>query len=239
MALTKEVFDSLPESVQSDYELSGDEYVTKDSLKTSALKASLNNLDSKLKATEKEKADQEAAKAAEITAGIDAALAEAVASGDTKAQLKLEREKLDDERKRLDGDKEGLLSQRKSMAKDKEKNVINKLSLKVTDRWRPTFKRLMKDYVRVDPETMLVTFLNDDGSASSLNEESFYSEFLLKSEDLKPMLKGYVPTVGAGLANGSTDGGASRKDPKKMTEKEKLQWKNEDPLGFKQHYKLK
>lgn len=239
MALTKEVFDSLPESVQSDYELSGDQYVTKDSLKTSALKASLNNLDSKLKASEKEKADQEAAKAAEITAGIDAALAEAVASGDTKAQLKLEREKLDDERKRLDDEKNGLETQRKSIAADKEKSIIDSLASKATEKGRAAFKRLMKGYVKVDPATRQVVFLNDDGSASSLDEKSFYTDFLCKSETFQPLLKASVPTSGAGLANGSTDGGASRKDPKKMTEKEKLQWKQEDPLGFKQHYKLK
>lgn len=239
MALTKEIFDTLPEAVQADYELSGNEYVTKDSLKSTALKTSLDNLDSKLKASEKEKADQEAAKAAEITAGIEAALADAVAAGDTKAQLKLEREKLEDERKRLESDRDGLNELRGTMAADKEKNIIDRLALKATDKGRAAFKRLMKGYVKVDPETRQVTFLNDDGSASSLNEAGFYTEFLCKSETFQPLLKANVSTSGGGFANGSTNGGASRKNPKDMSEKEKIQWKNEDPLGFKQHYKLK
>lgn len=239
MALTKEVFDSLPESVQSDYELSGDGYVTKDSLKSSALKLSLDNLDTKLRATEKEKADQEAAKAADITAGIEAALADAVAAGDTKAQLKLEREKLDDERKRLDDDKDGLNSLRESMASDKEKNIIDRLSLKATEKGRAAFKRLMKGYVTVDPITRQETFLNDDGSASSLNEESFYTEFLCKSETFQPLLKASVPTIGAGLANGSNTGGASDKNPKDMSADERIDFKNRDPVAFKKAFNLK
>jgi len=78
-----------------------------------------------------------------------------------------------------------------------------------TETGSKAFKRLVASRIDVDPETGKVTFLNDDGGASSLDLAGFKAE-LLKDDSFAPLLKGNVTTTGGGKANGSTGaGGAS------------------------------
>ena len=78
-----------------------------------------------------------------------------------------------------------------------------------TDSGSKAFKRLVADRIDVDPETGKVTFLNDDGGASSLDLAGFKAE-LLKDDSFAPLLKAGVVTKGGGNANGANgQGGAS------------------------------
>lgn len=79
-----------------------------------------------------------------------------------------------------------------------------------TDSGSKAFKRLVADRIDIDPETGKVTFLNDDGGASSLDLAGFKAE-LLKDDSFAPLLKAGVVTKGGGNAQGSTgQGGASK-----------------------------
>ena len=77
-----------------------------------------------------------------------------------------------------------------------------------TDKGSAAFKRLVASRIDVDAETGKVTFLNDDGSASSLDMAGFKAE-LMKDASFEPLLKGGVVTFGAGNANGSTGTGSA------------------------------
>lgn len=78
-----------------------------------------------------------------------------------------------------------------------------------TESGSKAFKRLVADRIDVDPETGKVTFLNDDGGASSLDLAGFKAE-LLKDDSFAPLLKAGIVTKGGGNAQGSTGaGGAS------------------------------
>jgi hypothetical protein len=78
-----------------------------------------------------------------------------------------------------------------------------------TDSGSKAFKRLVADRIDVDPETGKVTFLNDDGGASSLDLAGFKAE-LLKDDSFAPLLKAGIVTKGGGNAQGSTgQGGAT------------------------------
>lgn len=79
-----------------------------------------------------------------------------------------------------------------------------------TDSGSKAFKRLVADRIDVDPETGKVTFLNDDGGASSLDLAGFKAE-LLKDDSLAPLLKAGIVTKGGGNAQGSTGQGGANK----------------------------
>ena len=228
MALTKEDYETLPESAKGDYELSGDEYVTIDSLKVGSLKSSLNNLDAKIKESEK-------AKAEEILQAREEALEEAKAKNNVDDILRIEREKLADEAGRIEAEREGLTGIKQQLANDKLDNVINSLCGSVLDKFKPAFKSIIKAYIDVNIDTREVTFLNEDGSASSLNEASFVKE-LADRPTFAPFMRGKTPTDGSGLANGSSGGSIATKAPKDMTTKERIEFKQRDPVAFRQAF---
>lgn len=233
--LTQEQFEQLPDFLKDDYTEVEGVFKHAGFLK---VKQTADRLDARLKESEQEKRDAEAAKSAEITKGIEDALALAVEAGDTKAQLRLEREKLDDERKRINEEIEGLNEIRGTMAGEVKKTIIDRLSLKAKDEYIAAVKRMLKDYIEVDSKTRQVTFKNEDGSASSLTEATFYTEFLCKSEVFKSLLKADLPTHGGGQSNGSLDGSASLKKPQEMNSKERAEFATRDPAGFKKAFKL-
>ena len=79
-----------------------------------------------------------------------------------------------------------------------------------TDSGSKAFKRLVADRIDIDPETGKVTFLNDDGGASSLDLAGFKAE-LLKDDSFAPLLKAGIVTKGGGNAQGSTGQGGANK----------------------------
>jgi len=226
--LTQEVFDTLPGAVKDDYELSGEVYVTKDSLKVDSLKASLDNLDVKLKGKESELAGLTSAEADKIAAAEKAAYDKAVADNDYETINKKLQEQIEDANRRA-GESELKYQERLGgIAKDKELVIVSEISQSGTDTGKGTLKRLLKGYVKVDAETGAETYLNDDGSASSLNKQQFIES--LKTNDLfKPLLKADVSTTGGGNANGSNGNGSAFT---KENTAAKTAKNNGDSLGF-------
>jgi hypothetical protein len=200
MPLTQEQFESLPEFVKSDYTQHEGAYVPVAELKVGKLKDSLNGLDSKLREFEKnEQAKLEAARAEALEklkkeGKVDEILADAERRiGETKAQYE-----------------ERLQRMTTAIKTEKRSALVADLASELaTDSGSKAFKRLVADRIDVDPETGKVTFLNDDGSASSLDFAGFKAE-LLKDDSFAPLLKAGVVTKGGGNAQGSTGaGGAS------------------------------
>ena len=97
---------------------------------------------------------------------------------------------------------------------EKRSAVVSDLAELATDKGRAAFKKLIASRIDVDAETGKVTYLNDNGSASSLDLAGFKAE-LLKDDSLSPLLKGDVVTTGGGNAQGSTGGSASVKTMKR------------------------
>lgn len=234
MALTEEVFNTLPDEVKSDYVEHEGLYVTSDSLKVGGLKESLNNLDGKMKT---EKSEREEVLRLATEKAREEALEEAKAKNNVDDILRIEREKLVDEESRLNSQREELATVKQSLADDKLSNVIDSLSNHVLDHLKPAFKSIIKSFIDVNIDTRTVTFLNDDGSASSLNEASFVKE-LAERPTFAPFMVGKTPTDGNGLANGSNGGSAATKKPKDMTSTERIAFKQRDPAGFKQAFNL-
>lgn len=199
MPLTQEQFESLPDFVKGDYVQHEGAYVPSAELKVSSLKKSLDGLDGKLKAFEQQEALklQEAEKAAleklKKEGKVDEILADAERRiGETQKQYE----------ERLNR----LVGQIKT---EKRTSVVAELASELaTETGSKAFKRLVASRIDVDPETGKVTFLNDDGSASSLDLAGFKAE-LLKDDSFAPLLKGNVTTTGGGKANGSTGAGSA------------------------------
>jgi hypothetical protein len=215
---TKEEYEAMSVTMQSLFELQGDVYVTKDSLKVAALKASLNGSyaerdEAKSKLTAREQAEAEL-----IANAKDEAYKEALAKNDTEKATKLLQEKLDDAERRAGETASKYKERLSAIAKDKEAVIISELVLLGTDKGKLALKRLLKDYVQVDPETGAETYLNDDGSASSLNKPQFISS-IKENELFKPLLKADVPTHGGGQSNGSLGVGGTGDRPKIKSQK--------------------
>ena len=235
--ITQEEYEAASVTVQSLFEKQGDIYVTKDSLKTAALKNSLNGAfaerdEFKGKLTAREQAEAEL-----IANAKEEAYQEALAKNDTEQATKLLQEKLDDAERRAGESKAKYIERLSDIAKDKERVIISEISLLGTERGKLALSRLLKDYINIDPETGNETYLNDDGSASSLNKAQFIES--LKDNDLfKPLLKADITTTGGGNSRGSMDSSAIQKDPKQMTGEERIEFKKRDPSGFKKAFNL-
>lgn len=236
--LTKEVFDTLPADVQSQYVEVDGGYSHESTVKVGGLKTSLDLACGKRDEAVNALTLSEQSKADEIAQARDLALEEAKSKNNVDEVLRLEREKLEDAQNRLTAEREELNGIQGSMATDKQSTIIDRLALKATDVGREAFKRLVKDFILVDPKTRQETFLNEDGSASSLNENDFYKEVLTKSALFKSVLKADITASGGGDANGSMDGSANQKAPRDMTGQERVEFKKRDPAGFKQAFNL-
>ena len=234
MKLTQEQYDELPDFLKDAYVKDGDGYVTEDSLKVASLKGSLDNLDLKMKAEERER-DEKVRLAAEQAR--EEALEEAKNKNNVDDILRIEREKLEDEQARIESQREELKGVKQALADEKLANVIDSLAVHAVTKLKGAFKILIKQYVNVDINTREVTYLNEDGSASSLDQQGFIKD-LAKRETFAEFIKGSTPTSGSGLADGGQSGSAVAKNPKEMTSKERLEFKNADPIGFKQAFNL-
>lgn len=234
MKITKEQYEAFDESLKAEFELHGEFYVSVDSLKVASLKASLDNLDAKSKA---EKAEREAETQRLIDEAREQALEDAKKKNNVDEILKIEREKLEDENKRIAAQRDELTSVKKSLADDKINNVIESLTGGVLNEYKAAFKSLIKPFIDVNIDTRQVTFLNVDGSASSLNQAEFLKD-LAEREMFAPLMKASPTSTGGGLAGGSGLGGAETKAPKDMTTAERIAFKKRDPAGFKKAFNL-
>lgn len=203
--LTAEQFEQVPDFLKADYVQEGEVYRHASDLKVGKLKSSLDGLDAKLREFEKgEQAKIEAAQAAaleklkkegkvdEIVADIERRNGETV----KQFQERIER----------------MTNQIKT---EKRSALVSDLAAELaTEKGSRAFKALVQSRIDVDAETGKVTFLNDDGSASSLDLNGFKAE-LMKDDSLSPLLKADLVTQGGGNANGNAGGSASVKTMKR------------------------
>ena len=206
--ITKDAFDALPESVQSLFELSGDEYVTIDSLKLSKLKGNLDNVYAERDTLRNQMSEAEKAKADEIANAREEAYQDAIANNDFAKQARLLEEKRQDADNRANATKEELTSLRQSLAQDKHNVLIAELSSLATEQSKGVLEVVLRSRTQIDPTTQEEIYLNADGSASSLDKKGFIDS--LSSDPMfKPHLKATLPTNGGGKANGSLAGSAT------------------------------
>lgn len=199
MALTQEQFESLPDFVKSDYAEGEGGFVPVAELKVSKLKSSLDGMDAKLRDFERKEAEKmaEAERAAFERLKKDGKVDEIVADaerriGETAKQYQERLTKLENQIKT-----------------EKRSALVSDLASELaTDVGLAAFKRLVASRIDVDAETGKITYLNDDGSASSLDLVGFRAE-LSKDPVFAPVLKANVATRGGGLANGSQSSGSA------------------------------
>ena len=229
MALTEEVFNTLPDEVKTDYELHDGVYVTIDSLKVSGLKESLNNLDGKMKSGEaaQAKAIQEAKETAR-----NEAIAEAQKSQNWEEQERLMREKFDDELKRARDEERGNVT-KEFTVKQSQDSLANDVKLiaselAVDDLAKPALEIMIKQRTKLDENGNRV-YLGDDGSALSITDLKAFKEEFAKSPTVARLVKGKSVTTGNGLANGSgfNAGGAGNINAKAEKAKQ-----NRDGVGL-------
>ena len=93
-------------------------------------------------------------------------------------------------------------------------------------------KRLIKDRIQVDPETDEVTYLDEQGRATSLDKETFIAE-LKKDVMFMPLIKSDVVTNGGGNANGSNGGRAPEKRAfNEMSAQDLVSLRKSDPSEY-------
>lgn len=204
---TQEQFDQVPEFMQTDYVKDGDVYKHAGVMK---MKGTLNDLNGKLESQKGEYnqlngrlTEFESSKAADIEAATAKALEKAHKDNDIDAILKIEREKLADEKKRIDETSGAFDLRMKAAADNQKKSIAQSLASELaTDKGKKAFNRLIESYISVDPATGLETYLNDDGSASSLDREQFILE--VKKNDLfSSLVKADISVDGGGGMNGN------------------------------------
>lgn len=197
MALTQEQYEQLPDFVKSDYVQSESGYVNAESLKVSKLKSNLDGLDSKLKEYQSKDAERQAE-------------AERAALEKLKKEGKVDEILADAERRIGETAKqyEERVSRMANQIKtEKRSALVSDLASELaTDVGMQAFKALVASRIDVDPETGKVTYLNADGSASSLDFAGFKAE-LSKDPVFAPVIKGNVTTTGGGFAQGAQQGG--------------------------------
>lgn len=207
MPLTQEQFETLPEYVKGDYVQHEGAYVPQAELKVKGLKSSLDNLDSKLR-------EIEAGKAAEIEAARAKGLEEAKTKGDVAEVEKRYQEQMADAVKRAREDERNSVTKELSQkqADTKASGIADTIgaNLAVDKDAAEVIAELIKQRVKVDPETHKEYFLDASGSALSVNRSEFEA-MLTKEGKFKHLVKAAIATNGAGGANGNSGGGASNK----------------------------
>lgn len=220
--LTVEQFEQVPDFLKTDYVQDGEVYRHTSDLKVGKLKTSLDNMDGKLK--EFEKNEQ-----AKIEAARQAALDEAKSKGDVKAieeryqQQMADLEKRTAEKVRDEVTKEFTQKQADTKAAGIAETIA--AAKAVDDKAAKGLKKLLADRVKVDPETGKEYFLDDNGSALSVDRAGFES---MIAEEYPHLVKAAITTTGGGKVNGNNGGSASGTVNSKADEARK----NRDVNGF-------
>lgn len=212
MPLTQEQFETLPEYVKGDYVQHEGAYVPQAELKVKGLKSSLDNLDAKYKDIESKMTAAEQQKAAEIQAARDKALAEAESKGDVKEIKERFEQQMADLRTRVEAETRQAVTKELSQkqADTKASGIADTIgaNLAVDKDAAEVIAELIKQRVKVDPETHKEYFLDASGSALSVNRSEFEA-MLTKEGKFKHLVKAAIATNGAGGANGSNSGGSA------------------------------
>lgn len=97
-------------------------------------------------------------------------------------------------------------------------STISDLAELATDDGKKSFKRLVKDRIKYDPETEKYTFLDEDGGATSLDLAGFKRE-IENSDMYAPLLKAKVSVGGHGRNATKGTGGADQNSKLSPVEK--------------------
>jgi hypothetical protein len=215
MPLTAEQFEQLPDFVKGDYVEKDGAYLPAAKVeaeqlgaKVSALKASLDNLDGKLKA-------QSQAEAEKIEAARQAALEEARTKGDVKAiEERYQQQMADLEKRVAEKTREEVTKELTSKQAEQQASAqADKLGamLGVDKESGEALADLIRHRVKVDPETSKKIYHDAKGSALSVDDVGFIDE-LKKEARFKRLIKAEVTTTGGGNANGNGGNGGSTPD---------------------------
>lgn len=208
--LTQEQYDQLPDFIKTDYQEVDGAYKHAGVLK---MKDTLNGLDSKLKARESEFSQLndrltgfEEAKAKEIEEAKAKALEEAKSKGDVEAIEARYQEQMADlakrerEAGRLEAQKEFTVQAAKSKA-DAELTEIVAALKPVNDGAAKLIRAFLATKQQVTDDGKII-YLNDDGSASSLDKSGFLAE-QVKSDMFDHVRAAPETSKGGGKTNGS------------------------------------
>lgn len=207
--LTQEQFEQLPEFIRGDYEKAGEVYRPVAEGKLSVLKGKMNELDDKFKTTDSQLKEILAKHEDDRTKAEQAALER------LKKEGKID-EILADHERRANESKaqyEARLEKMANAIKTKERSLIVSdvaKELKVFDDSGKLFSKMIQDRIDVDPETGKVTFLDENGGATSLDKAGFIAE-LAKDSAYDRLRQANVATGGNANGNNGTGGGAAKK----------------------------
>lgn len=213
--LTVEQFEQVPDFLKADYVQEGEVYRHTGELKAAKLKSSLDNLDGKLK--EFERNEQ-----AKIEAARQAALEEAKTKGDVKAieeryqQQMADLEKRTAEKVRDEVTKEFTQKQADTKAAGIADTIA--ASKAVDARAEKALQKLIAGRVKLNPDTGKEYFLDDNGSALSVDRAGFES---MIAEEYPHLVKASVATTGGGKANGNNGGSAPNANSNAMADEAK------------------
>jgi len=218
--LTKEQYEQLPDFVRDDYTEVDGVYKHAGMMK---VKGTLNDLDSRLKSKDtefnelSERLNQfEQQKAQEIEQARKDALEQAKSKGEVESIEQLYQEQMADLEKRTEQRVRSEVEQEYTL-----KEVNNKAQIELTElvhglKPKDDFaKRLIQDHLknRQKVEDGKIIYLNEDGSASSLDKAGLLKE-LQESPMFKPLTSYTPPSQGGGNMNGTNGGSAPTGTPK-------------------------
>jgi len=222
--LTKEQYEQLPDFVRDDYTEVDGVYKHAGMMK---VKGTLNDLDSRLKSKDtefnelSERLNQfEQQKAQEIEQARKDALEQAKSKGEVESIEQLYQEQMADLEKRTEQRVRSEVEQEYTL-----KEVNNKAQIELTElvhglKPKDDFaKRLIQDHLknRQKVEDGKIIYLNEDGSASSLDKAGLLKE-LQESPMFKPLTSYTPPSQGGGNMNGTNGGSAPTGTPKTLEE---------------------
>lgn len=234
MSLNKEQYEQLPDFAKSEYVEVNGEYKHGGLVK---VKQTADELNGKLE-TERREREQlskrleeiEASQAQKIEEARKQALEQARNKGDVAEIEKRYQEQMADLEKRTAERvrNETLAEISSQRASEKAQELARKIAVQkaVDEDAGDALFELLQKRVTFDKDTGKPVFLNDDGSASSLDEKGFIAE-VEKSKRYKHLIKASVTTKGGGLLNGSQDGSgapvktASRSDFETWTQSQR------------------
>jgi hypothetical protein len=208
---TKEQFAELPEFAKKDYIEVDGVYKHAGFVK---VKQTADDIDKKAKDFESKYGELtgrlnefETKEAEKIQAARKESYEKALKDGNTEELEKRWQEKIDDADRRAGESEKKYLERMTGLAVKQQSAIASELSEHATTGGKAAFKRLVLSYIKVDAETGEETYLNDDGSASSLNKAQFIDE-LKKSEVFKPLIAATLSANGGGFAHGNNGGSA-------------------------------
>lgn len=119
-----------------------------------------------------------------------------------------------------------------SVRNEKKAALVSRLSAVGTSETRPTLERLINIDIDFAEDGNFIVLEN--GKASSTSVEEYAS----KLKDLYPALVGESHGKGGSSKGADSGSGLRTKKPSEMSSQERIEFKQRDPLGFKQAFNL-